>query len=71
MEELVIKPYMIIPCQSRDMEVYRIMRYNVVKQDWELLPGMPYINRADAQSEVDELNQESGNVTIAFQYTAL
>lgn len=66
MEELVIKPYMIIPCQSRDTEVYCIMRYNVVKQDWVLLPGMPYINIADAQSIVDELNQESGNVTITF-----
>lgn len=64
MKELVIKPYMIITCQSRDMEVYRIMRYNVVKQDWEILPGMPYINKADAQSEVDELNQEAGNITI-------
>lgn len=66
MEELVIKPYTIIPCQSHNVALYRIMRYNVVKQDWELLPGMPYINRANAQSEVDELNQESGNVTITF-----
>lgn len=66
MEKFVIKPYAIIACQSRDTEVYRIMRYNVVKQDWELLLGMPYINRADAQSEVDELNQEAGIVTIIF-----
>lgn len=71
MEELVIKPFAIITYESHGMEVYRIMRYNVVKQDWELLPGMPYTNRADAQSEVDELNQEAGNVTITFQYTAL
>lgn len=71
MEELVMKLYAIIIYKPRNVELYRIMKYNVTTHDWELLPGMPYINRADAQSEVDELNQEAGNVTITFQYTAL
>lgn len=66
MEKLVIKPYAIITYKPRNVELYRIMRYNVVKQDWELLPSILYINRADAQSKVDELNLESENVTITF-----
>ena len=65
-----MKPYAIIDYNPLVGELYVILRYNTAEEDWEFLPDI-YTNRADAQSEVDELNQEAGNVTITFQYTAL
>lgn len=65
MEKITMKPYAVIDYNPLVGELYGILRYNTVEEDWEFLPDI-YTNRAEVQSEVDELNQEAGNVTITF-----
>lgn len=65
MEKITMKPYAVIDYNPLVGELYGILRYKTVEEDWEFLPDI-YTNRAEVQSEVDELNQEAGNVTITF-----
>lgn len=60
-----MKPHAVIDYNPLVGELYGILRFNTNEEDWEFLPDI-YTNRADAQSKVDELNQEVGNVTITF-----
>ncbi|WP_277121302.1 hypothetical protein [Bacteroides ndongoniae] len=65
MEKIIMKPHAVIDYNPLVGELYGILRFNTNEEDWEFLPDI-YTNRADAQSKVDELNQEVGNVTITF-----
>ena len=59
MKELSIKPYAIVTVKENYL--YRIARFNVLKQDWEEIP-ISYNNKESVQNEIDQLNQESGCV---------
>lgn len=64
MEELIIFPNVVLEITG-PIPSFRIKRYNVVEGDWRLLPN-EFTTREEAQNFADELNRESGPVTITL-----
>lgn len=64
MRILYIKPYSLYIVEEG--VCYKIMRYNVLSQDWDELPDV-YNNKEDAKAEIDRLNSDSGLVTYMIE----
>ena len=64
MEEHLIYPYSVIELDGL-VHIFRIIRYNTVLRSWTLC-GDVFANRNEAQNLADELNRESGPVSISL-----
>lgn len=67
METITFKPYTFLTLsESEEGNVYRIVKYNLIKKDWEILSGI-YTDKAEVLIKIADLNQEAGLVTVAIE----
>lgn len=65
MESITFKPYAILMIDDESQK-YGVVRFNTLKKDWEALRDI-FNDINDAKEFINELNAESGNVTIPLE----
>lgn len=65
MESITFKPYAILMIDDESQK-YGVVRFNTLKKDWEALRDT-FNDINGAKEFINELNAESGNVTIPLE----
>lgn len=65
MESITFKPYAILMIDDESKK-YGVVRFNTLKKDWEALRDT-FNDINEAKEFINELNAESGNVTIPLE----
>lgn len=67
MVKLKLKPYTFLSLSEYESDNrYRIVKYNPIKEDWDILDGI-YTDKKLMLQNIEELNQEAGTITISFE----